>query len=217
MTQAYCVKCRKMVEIKDPKRTVFKNGRPAIAGTCPISDTKVFKIVKWQDDPIYALEIAIAREKKAHEFYLSAADKTEDKDGKKMLKWLAREEEWHEGGLQKQLKALLGKKGYEEWQEKGTIVKNTDIAQASEIAHTREATSYKHITRGEVSALRTAMRAEKKAMDFYQRCSDITTDSNAKSMFESLAKQEEGHFKLLEREMEIVTKHKRYFLLPWFL
>ena len=217
MTQAYWVKCRKMVEIKDPKRIVFSNGMPAIAGTCPISGTKVFKIVRWQDDPVYALEIAIARKKAAQEFYLSAADKTEDKDGKKMLKWLAREEEWHRGGLEKQLKSLVGKKGYEEWQEKSAPVSEKDIAVASETAHTREAMSYEHKTGGEVSALRTAMRAEKKAIDFYTKCWESATDPNAKKMFESLVKQENGHLKLLDREMEIVNKHKRYFLLPWFL
>ena len=217
MTQAYCVKCRKMVEVKDPKRIVFSNGRPAITGICPISNTKVYRIVKWQDDPIHALETAIAREKAAQEFYLSAADKTEDKDGKKMLKWLAREEEWHRGGLEKQLKSLVGKKGYEEWQEKSAPMNEKDISMASETAHTREATSYEHKTSGEVSALRTAMRAEKKAIEFYRKCGEVATDPNAKKMFESLVKQEEGHFKLVQREMEIVNKHKRYFLMPWFL
>lgn len=217
MTQAYCVKCRKMVEIKDPRRTVFANGRHAIGGTCPVSNTKVFRIIKWQDDPVSALEIAIAREKAAHDFYLKAAEKTEDKDGKRMLKWLAREEEWHRGSLENQLKSVVGDKGWQEWQEKSAPISEKDIAAASETAHTREATSYQHKTGGEVSALRTAMRAEKKAMDFYKKCWVAATDPKAKRMFESLVKQEEGHMKLLAREMEIVNHHKRYFLLPWFL
>ena len=217
MTQAYCVKCRKMVEVKDPKRIVFSNGRPAIAGTCPISGTKVFRIVRWQDDPIYALDVAIAREKEAQEFYLKAAEKTEDKDGKHLLKWLAKEEEWHAFGIQKQLKSLLGKQGWQEWQEKSIPITERDIEVASETAHTREATSYAHITKGEVSAVRTAMRAEKRAVVFYTRCAEASTDPNAKKMWESLVKTEEGHFKLLQREMEIVTTQKRYFFLPRFL
>ena len=32
MTEAYCVKCRKKVEIKDPEETKLKNGRPAVKG-----------------------------------------------------------------------------------------------------------------------------------------------------------------------------------------
>jgi DNA-directed RNA polymerase subunit RPC12/RpoP len=42
--QAYCFKCRKKVEIKDPKKVTLKNGRPAIRGICPACGTKVFRI-----------------------------------------------------------------------------------------------------------------------------------------------------------------------------
>ncbi|HSG84246.1 MAG TPA: DUF5679 domain-containing protein, partial [Nitrosopumilus sp.] len=33
MVQAYCVKCRAKRDIKDPKETTLKNGRPAVKGT----------------------------------------------------------------------------------------------------------------------------------------------------------------------------------------
>ncbi len=44
--QAYCVKDRKMVEIKNPKTITMKNGRPATQGICPICGSKVFRIGK---------------------------------------------------------------------------------------------------------------------------------------------------------------------------
>jgi NAD-dependent SIR2 family protein deacetylase len=46
MATAYCVKCRKQVEIKNPKQVVFKNKRSATSGTCPKCGTKVFRIGK---------------------------------------------------------------------------------------------------------------------------------------------------------------------------
>ena len=46
MTTAYCVKCRKKVEMKNPKAVTLKNGRPATSGICPQCGTKVFKIGK---------------------------------------------------------------------------------------------------------------------------------------------------------------------------
>lgn len=46
MTQAYCVKCRKKVEIKDPKKVTMKNGRPATKGVCPSCSTGVYRIGK---------------------------------------------------------------------------------------------------------------------------------------------------------------------------
>jgi hypothetical protein len=44
--QAYCLKDRKMVEIKSPKAITMKNGRLATQGLCPICGTKVFRIGK---------------------------------------------------------------------------------------------------------------------------------------------------------------------------
>ena len=44
--QAYCVKDRKKVEIKNPRAITMKNGRPATQGVCPICGTKVFRIGK---------------------------------------------------------------------------------------------------------------------------------------------------------------------------
>ena len=40
------MKCKKKVEIKNPKAITMKNGRPATQGTCPTCGTKVFRIGK---------------------------------------------------------------------------------------------------------------------------------------------------------------------------
>jgi len=44
MVEAYCVKCKKKVTVKDPEKIIMKNKRPATKGTCPICGTKDFKI-----------------------------------------------------------------------------------------------------------------------------------------------------------------------------
>ena len=44
--QAYCMKCRKKVDISNPKNIKMKNGRPATQGTCAKCGTKVFRIGK---------------------------------------------------------------------------------------------------------------------------------------------------------------------------
>jgi DNA-directed RNA polymerase subunit RPC12/RpoP len=46
MVQAYCVKCRKKVEMKNPKQIKMKNGRDAVQGICPNCGIKVFRIGK---------------------------------------------------------------------------------------------------------------------------------------------------------------------------
>ncbi len=42
---AYCVKCRKVVEMKNPKLVTLKNGRLAYKGTCPYCGTTVYRFV----------------------------------------------------------------------------------------------------------------------------------------------------------------------------
>jgi DNA-directed RNA polymerase subunit RPC12/RpoP len=44
MVTAYCVKCKKKVEIKNPQKVTLKNKKPATKGTCPYCGTKVFRI-----------------------------------------------------------------------------------------------------------------------------------------------------------------------------
>ena len=218
MPEAYCVKDKKTIEIQNPRYVILKNNTFALTGNCPICGREVYRFAKRQQmDPKFALEMAINRETGAMEFYREAAERTQDNDGKKMLKWLSDREYWHRDGLEKQLKSILDKQEWQQWKEESTPLTVGEIEQASETAHTREATSLKHVTQGEVSALRTAMRAEKKAIDFYKECAEATTDPAGKSMFQSLARHEEGHLKLIERAIETVKQHRRYLLIPRFL
>jgi DNA-directed RNA polymerase subunit RPC12/RpoP len=46
MATAYCVKCRRKVDIRNPRNIILKNKRPAIQGVCPSCGTKVFRIGK---------------------------------------------------------------------------------------------------------------------------------------------------------------------------
>jgi len=44
--KAYCFKCKKMQEIKNPEQVILKNGKPAVKGVCPICNTKLFRMGK---------------------------------------------------------------------------------------------------------------------------------------------------------------------------
>lgn len=46
MATAYCMKCRKRVEIKNPEQITLKNKRPAVQGVCPTCGTKAFRLGK---------------------------------------------------------------------------------------------------------------------------------------------------------------------------
>lgn len=44
--QAYCLKCRESREMSNPQPITMKNGKPATQGTCPVCNSKMFKIGK---------------------------------------------------------------------------------------------------------------------------------------------------------------------------
>jgi DNA-directed RNA polymerase subunit RPC12/RpoP len=44
MVEAYCVKCKKKVQIANAQKVTLKNGKPATKGSCPNCGTKVFRI-----------------------------------------------------------------------------------------------------------------------------------------------------------------------------
>lgn len=44
MVEAYCVKCKKKVEMKNVQEVTMKNGKKAKKGVCPSCGTKVFRI-----------------------------------------------------------------------------------------------------------------------------------------------------------------------------
>lgn len=49
-------------------------------------------------------------------------------------------------------------------------------------------------------AVRLAMERENRARAFYLRCAQIVANPGVKKMFEFLAREEEKHFELLEKE-----------------
>ena len=44
MAEAYCVKDKMKVEVKNPQHITMKNGKSALQGVCPKCGSKVFRI-----------------------------------------------------------------------------------------------------------------------------------------------------------------------------
>lgn len=47
--KAFCLKCRREVDIKYPQYTETRNGKPATGGVCPCCGIRVFKIGRSPD------------------------------------------------------------------------------------------------------------------------------------------------------------------------
>ena len=50
MTEAFCVRCRKVREMKKERRVMLNNGKRAKKGFCEECGTKMCRIVKKDDD-----------------------------------------------------------------------------------------------------------------------------------------------------------------------
>ena len=59
--KAFCLKCRREIEIKYPQNVETRNGRPAIGGLCSCCGTRVFKIGRMQS-PARAKLLTLAAE-----------------------------------------------------------------------------------------------------------------------------------------------------------
>jgi len=156
-----------------------------------------------------ALKLAIERERGANRFYRQAADMAEDPDGKRMFNWLAKEEARHLTKLRQQLKSVLDNR-WLEWKRATAPIDKTEFPSRSEARGTISASA------GEQDALRQAIKSEQEAIAFYKEAEDSTPDLRGKTMFRSLAREEEGHLALLEEELLWITNSRKYFTLHRF-
>ncbi len=135
-------------------------------------------------DILKALELAIAREKGAQEFYSGVAEMINREKVSNKFKYLATIEETHFDQLSEMFEKLSGG-------QKATI----DLS-GSEIGMHRVSPD---ITTEE--AIELAMQAEQKAYDFYRNAALKAKSNAAKEMFQYLAAEELEHKRLFSVDM----------------
>jgi len=205
MPQAYCMKCKSLTEIRDPKRIILSNLSPAWAGLCSSCGTKVVTIASSAMDPIFALRVAISREKWANGFYLLASRKTKDRTGQKMFNWLAKQESTHIERLEDKLKSVLGSRLWNIYKEE-----EKPPLREGEFPATAEFEGIYNTTADEETALKEGIKSEESSVLFYTKMEDISSDPDGQSMFASLARSELEHLSLLRKQLESFNKHKKF-------
>jgi len=163
-----------------------------------------------------ALSLAITREREAHRFYSEAAAKTTNTAGKKMLAWLASEEEGHVKILESQWEKVskdgswLSEEGYCTY---GNI---SDPVECTEFPSSAEAGGGLAEDASELAVLAKAVEAEREAASYYADLAKNTRDSNGRAMFEKLSRVEQGHLDLLAEEARYLKHSKDLFTLHRF-
>ncbi len=135
------------------------------------------------------LDKGIAMEHGAHIYYSMAAQRSPTVEGKKMFQWLADFELNHEDKLRRKKQELL-----EHPEMKGVshppLDKEYTLSEGGESIDLPPEPS-------ETDILRLAIMNEKIAYAFYQRKLTHAADDSLRTMFETFAREEEKHIKIL--------------------
>ena len=150
---------------------------------------------------LHALDIAIEREKDAHDFYSQATEVTHDTRGKKMFVWLAQQELGHFNSLGKLKEALL--------KSDSEIKLGCLSAEDSKVIESMPKSEVSGVVTAvttAIDALQISMQAERASIELYRRMEKSTTDPGAKMMFDELVAEEQNHLLLLEAQYKAIEK-----------
>jgi rubrerythrin len=154
---------------------------------------------------LVALNIAIQTEKDGHEFYLGAAKKTHDPQGKVLFGSLAADEIEHLRLLEDQKEALTREQRWLPSSEPGGEAQPTRFEGAPIFSRGALAQDINAYT-SELSALRMAYLMEKDAVAFYSKAASETDDPDGKAMYQYLVEMEKEHQQILEQEYNALAE-----------
>lgn len=154
---------------------------------------------------LHALDIAIERERGAHDFYSRAAEVTHDTRGKEMFVWLAQQELGHFNSLRRLKEALL---------ESDSEIKlgclSAEDSKVIESMPKSEVSGEVTATTTAIEALRLSMQAERASIELYRRMEKSTTDPGAKMMFDGLVGEEQTHLLILEAQLKAMEQSQTF-------
>lgn len=129
------------------------------------------------------VSLAIQREEEAYNFYMTHAEEAEFSSSAKLLKDLAKQEEGHKAKLEAALKQGVCTTFSCETVEE---IEKMDLSQYLVDVPLAPSSSPQDI-------LIVAIKREQGAESFYKALSELTTSAPHRAVFETLAKEEEGH------------------------
>ena len=147
------------------------------------------------------LRTAIDAEKHALKNYLDYAHLTKEVSGKNMFIQLARDEYAHMTALEKELARIhIGGT----WQK--ITLSASPIEHAVETVKPVKSTTAESANNNETEAILLAMKAEKKAMQFYQSHLDEEKHPAARKLLTRLVEMESSHYQILQSELDSINK-----------
>jgi rubrerythrin len=158
-----------------------------------------------------AIRTAIQMEKDGHSFYQKAAAQTTSEMGQAVFKSLAADELLHLEVFQKLFDENVGK---QEWYDLvNTSKKYADIQIFPKDLRTIEGGINPETS--EIDALRIAMDSEQKAIDYYSKIRELSTDEEVNKIIDEIINQEKNHYSILEGEFHHINSTGYWFELDY--
>lgn len=161
---------------------------------------------------------AMITEQDGYEFYIAAANRVSDEKGKAMLKGLANDEIEHLHILQSEYGKV---KGGESFVDLETARANQPAEPGMRLFPEKSnLDAMLGAVTNDEQALRVALEFEQKGYDMYSKAAQDAEDANAREVFEYLAKQENGHYELIQQTLNYLVDDGMWFFqdgeLPMF-
>jgi len=148
-----------------------------------------------------ALEYAVEVEKEGMRAYMDFALRSTSVDGKNMFIWLAREEYSHMRLFESMLHTVLGGEiPVAEEIPPATVLKFMPRLKKMERADGGSADAH------DTDALRAALKMERETRDYYRQQAQAAEDPEVAKVFDALADVEQGHFELIQAQLDYVTQ-----------
>ena len=157
-----------------------------------------------------AIKTAIQMEKDGYSFYSKAAAQTSSDMGKTVFKSLAADELLHLEVFQKLFNEKVGKT---EWFDLvNTSKKYVDIPIFPKDLQKTEGADP---DTNEIDALRIAMDSELKAIDYYTKIRENSSDDEVNKIIDEIISQEKNHYNILEGEFHHINSTGYWFELDY--
>ena len=157
-----------------------------------------------------AIKTAIQMEKDGYSFYQKAAAQTSSEMGKTVFKSLAADELLHLEVFEKLFDEKVGK---EEWYNLvNTSNKYADIQIFPKDLKQVEGANP---DTNEIDALRMAMDSEQRAIDYYTKIRDSSSDDEVNKIIDEIINQEKNHYNILEGEFHHINSTGYWFKLDY--
>uniref|UniRef100_C6E4H7 Rubrerythrin n=1 Tax=Geobacter sp. (strain M21) TaxID=443144 RepID=C6E4H7_GEOSM len=139
-----------------------------------------------------ALMLGMEMEKDTFDFYVKAAQKTFNPEGKRIFRWLAESEETHYLKLAEIYKSLDAGGGWV-FYAASTIELEPSDGEPGVGFETDD-----------IEALRLAREIEEKGIDYFEDLLEKTTDPDGRRMVETLRREEEEHLRVITEKLHFL-------------